>query len=121
MGSQGQYTDDRYKTFSSGAARAEYTRVKSAAGVLATAGATEAGVGIQADATTAISQNALVRLLNGGGTVPMIASKAIAIDTSVYTAASGKITDSSAGGAVLLGTSLEAAGADGDIIEVLLA
>lgn len=122
MGSQAQYTPGLSKTFVAGvASRAQYTRVKIASGVLATAGATEAGVGVQDDVSQSTTQYVPVRLLNGGGSVGMIASKAIATEAPVYTAANGKITDSSAGGAVLLGTALEAAAADGDIIEVLLA
>jgi len=49
----------------------------------------------------------------------MVASKAIAVGDTVYTAASGKISDTQATGAFEIGVALEAATADGEIIEVL--
>jgi hypothetical protein len=53
------------------------------------------------------------------GTLELTASKAIAIHVPVYTDASGKITDTPVTGCHLVGISLAAAGADGDIIDVL--
>ena len=53
------------------------------------------------------------------GTLELTASKAIAIHAPVYTDASGKITDTAVTGSHLVGLSLAAAGADGDIIDVL--
>jgi len=58
-----------------------------------------------------------VILRNAEGTVPMVASAAIAAGVAVYGAASGKIATTVSGAAI--GVSCEAAAADGDIIEVM--
>lgn len=55
-----------------------------------------------------------VRLIANGGVLPAIASEAIAVGDAVYSAASGKMSKTSGGGAVLMGTAFSAAGADGD-------
>ena len=57
-----------------------------------------------------------VRLWNAGGTIHCIAAGAITAGAAVYAAASGKIE---AAGTAIIGYAMEAAGADGDIIEVL--
>lgn len=113
------YTDGNYKTFTAGAAIAANTRVKLSSSKLAEAGATEEEVGVTTRATFADGDKVAVRLRNGAGTVKMIAAGEIAADAIVYTAASGKVNDVQASGAVRRGIALTAAGADGDIIEVL--
>lgn len=55
-----------------------------------------------------------VRLINCGGELTGIASEAIAVGDTVYSAASGKMSKTSGGGAVAMGTASSAAGADGD-------
>jgi len=59
---------------------------------------------------------ATVRLRNAPGTVKMVASGAITADNTVYAAAGGKIA---ASGSIVLGTALESATANNDVIEVL--
>lgn len=59
---------------------------------------------------------ATVRVRTAQGTCKMVASGAITAGVTVYAAAGGKI---SASGTVTVGTALEAATADNDIIEVL--
>ena len=49
----------------------------------------------------------------------MVAIEALAVAAPVYTEAAGKVQDTAQATAFLVGTALTAAGADGDIIEVL--
>lgn len=56
---------------------------------------------------------------NKMGTTKMVASKAIAAGVKVYSTAGGKVTDTFASTGFCEGIAMEAAGADGDIIEVL--
>lgn len=58
--------------------------------------------------------------LQTGSIVPMIASEAIAVGGVVYSAATGKVSTTSGGGAVLLGKANTAASGDGVLFEVLL-
>ena len=53
------------------------------------------------------------------GIQELTASKAIALNASVYVTAAGKVTDTQAGSAIAYGIAIQAAGADGDIIPVL--
>jgi hypothetical protein len=52
------------------------------------------------------------------GTQKMVASKAIAAQSKIWTTAGGKVTDTYAAGAFFCGRNINAAAADGDIIEV---
>ena len=81
------------------------------------AGVGEAGIGIN-EVLTAITKLASVEPLNKSGTLEMVANGVIAEGVDVYPAAGGKISTTAAGSS--LGKSLEAATADGDIIEVLV-
>lgn len=67
----------------------------------------------------AVLQNApvAVRLWNAGGTIHCIAAGAITAGLAVYAAAAGKVTTTA--GTLIKGYAMEAATADGDIIEVL--
>ena len=49
----------------------------------------------------------------------MLVSEALAAGATVYTEASGKVQDTAQATAFQVGTALEAATADGDVIEVL--
>lgn len=53
------------------------------------------------------------------GTLLLTAASAIAVGTQVHTAASGKVNDTAASTSRPFGVALSAAGADGDLIEVL--
>lgn len=111
-----QMTDSPVKTFAVSGALGKYRRVKLAAGVLALAGSTDHELGTLEEPTFSTSTAAGVRLRTAQGTAKMIASEAITAGNPVYAAADGEIA---ASGTVLLGTALEAATTDQDVIEVL--
>jgi hypothetical protein len=81
------------------------------------AGVGDAGIGIN-EVLTAITKLASVEPLNKSGTLEMVANGVIAEGADVFPAAAGKCSATAAGGA--LGKAMEAATADGDIIEVLV-
>jgi len=114
-----QYVDGNTKSFTAGAAIAVNVRVKLASGKLAAAGVADKELGTLLDASFADGDVRSVRLRNSSGTTKYIAASAIAVGADVYTAASGKVNDTAASTSYLLGTALEAATADGDVIEVL--
>ena len=60
-----------------------------------------------------------VRLLNTGGTFKMIAGEAFAAAADLYTGADGKVVDTDPGVGTVRYVALEAATADGDVVEVL--
>lgn len=116
-----QIVEAATKTFTAGGALSQFARVKLSSGVLAAAGvgASDDGVeiGVVEYPTFASGDVATVRLRSSMGTTKMIAAGAIAAGVAVYGAASGKISTTVSGG--ITGISMEAAGADGDVIEVL--
>jgi hypothetical protein len=83
---------------------------------IAVGGASDLPIGTVADEAKAAEESVAVQLLGHGPTKRMVASEAISAGVNVYAAASGKIATS---GTVFVGVSLDAAGADGDVIEVL--
>lgn len=114
----GQYVETGRKGFvNGGTALNRYLRVKLSSGVLALAGITDREIGVLGERVEA-SKHGDVILSSASGTTPMVASAAISAGALVYTAASGKI-GASASTAYIVGTALEAATADGDVIEVL--
>ncbi|MCW8129617.1 MAG: DUF2190 family protein [Planctomycetota bacterium] len=99
----------------------QYLRVKlNSSGKAALAGAGEPAIGISQVAAAQGAQVS-VRLLNGPGTFKMVANAAIAALAVVYGVASGKIDDTTGAGnpGHGIGLALEAATAQGDVIEVL--
>ena len=80
-------------------------------------GLTERGIGVVTQAGVS-GDIVRVALHSKQGTYKMVAAAAIAKDANVYTAASGKCT-TTASTAFPLGIAIEAAGADGDVIEVM--
>lgn len=111
-----QYVRAPVKTFTAGAALAQYRRVRLSAGVLAYAGASDTdALGEMAVDSFASGDVVGVTLHNAQGTKIMVASAAISAGAGVYAAADGKIASS---GTVLVGLALEAAGTNGDLIEV---
>lgn len=104
------------KTFTAGAALVQNRLVVLSAGVLDYADAYTPAIGTLEDTTFASGDLVGVRLLPGEGTYKMMASAAITSGAYVYQTASGKIDDV---GFLPVGIALEAASADGDIIEVL--
>lgn len=112
-----QFNSTGFKAYSNSAQLNAYRRVILVAGVLAYAGAAEAGLGTINVRTETTDESGTVQHWNTPGTRFMIASGAIADQANVYAAASGKV---SATGTVLIGRNVGgAATADGDQIEVL--
>lgn len=109
-----QFFDTSTRPDVAASAIAQHLRVKTS-GALALAGAADVELGTMEVACTAAGPTT-VRLRTAKGTCKMVASGAITAGVTVYAAASGKIASS---GTVTIGTALEAATADGDVIEVL--
>ncbi len=80
------------------------------------ADATTHGVGVN-DFVVASGDLCTVNLFNGNGSVEVVALTAFAVGATIYPAAGGKVDDAVSG--VPLGTALQAATADGDIIEII--
>lgn len=115
-----QYVDGNYKAFRASAAITQYARVVLASGgTISTAGLTDKDIGTAMQAAFAAGDVVTVKLRTGAGTHKMIAKEALAIGAFVYTEAGGKVQDTAESTAYRLGTSLEAATAENDIIEVL--
>jgi len=93
---------------------AQHLRVKTT-GALVVATATDVELGTMDTPATAAGP-ATVRLRTAEGTRKMVALTAITKNNPVYAAAGGKVA---ATGSVYVGTALEAATADNDVIEVL--
>ena len=106
------------KTFQFAAATGANLRVKfNGSGKLTLAGAGEDHLGIVESPVLAADAYGAVNLKNASGTQFGVAAGVIAQGATLYGAASGKINDVPIGPAI--GTALEAATADGDVIEWL--
>jgi len=113
-----QQNDVGVSTYQAAAATAKHLRVKdNGSSKLTTAGATDIELGTARDAATAADEYIGVYDRTKPGTVRMVASGAVTAFARVYAAASGKITASENENCI--GRALEAATADGDVIEVL--
>lgn len=112
-----QFIDGPTRQFTSNGAIAQYLRVVLSSGVLAAAGATVPCIGTAEDPILAADTVGTVRLRNAGGTRKMVAAGAITLGNPVYAAASGRVAST---GTVMEGIALEAAAANGDVIEVLM-
>lgn len=110
-----QFVQAPTKTFPIGGALGQFLRVKTPT-ALALAGASDVSIGTMELPAFSGDEYGTVRLVSAQGTCKMVASEAITAGNPVYAAASGKVA---ATGTVIEGLALEAAGADGDIIEVL--
>lgn len=107
------------RTFAANTALGQYLRVKRSSGYLALAGLTDKELGTLEYPVLSGDEAGTVRMRSAQGTQMYVASKAIAADAPVYTAASGKVSDAQGTGAFLVGTALTAASGDGSFIEVL--
>ncbi len=114
-----QYVDGQTKTFVADEAIAENLRVKITSTGVAVAGLAEKEIGTAITPAFAAGDNVTVRLRTAAGTHKMIAIEALAVGATVYTEANGKIQDTAASTSFQVGVALEAAAADGDVIEVL--
>lgn len=116
-----QFIDGPTGNFVAGVAIAQFLRVKLVAGKLAISGAgvTDAGndLGEITQAAFADGDVRAVRFRNSAGTRKMVAAGPIVQGADVFGAAGGKVDDAASGTAI--GIALEAASADGDIIEVM--
>lgn len=114
-----QVDDTGFKTFEASAAIAKHARVKVAStGKISEAGLADKEIGTALNEAFADGDRVAVKLRTAPGTHKMIAADAVSIGDAVFTQASGKVGDTEAT-AFLVGTALDAATADGDIIEVL--
>lgn len=113
-----QYTEASTKAFEAAGALTQYTRVtlNTSTGKLLVAGATDTAIGVTERPAFADGDFIAVRLTTAQGTCKVVANAAITKGDPVYAAADGEIAPS---GAVMFGYAIEAATADGDIIEVL--
>lgn len=115
-----QFVDGNYKTFTADEAIAVHLRVKLDSDNRVTiAGLADKDIGTAVTPAFAAGDDITVKLRTGAGTHKMIAQEALAAGATVYTEASGKIQDTAQATAFQIGTALEAATADGDVIEVL--
>jgi hypothetical protein len=93
-------------------------RIKFDAGEAVTAVADEFAIGF-AQMNAAAGERVSVRLVNSQGTFKAIAKEAFAIGASLYGALAGKVQDTDPGAGTIRFMALEAATADGQIVEVL--
>lgn len=108
------------KAFEADEAISQYARVKlDSDGKITNAGLTDKEIGTATRAAFAAGDIIDVRLRTAAGTHKMLVSEALAAGATVYTEASGKVQDTAQATAFQVGTALEAATADGDVIEVL--
>lgn len=115
----GQMVEGNTKSFlNGGTAIGRGLRVVLSSGVLAVAGIDDRELGVTT-ARIEANEHGSVYLRTAAGTVQMVASKAITLGATVYTAAAGKVSDAQGEDAVAVGQALEAASGDGAIIEVL--
>lgn len=115
-----QFVDGNTKTFIADEAIAVHLRVKlDSDGRVTTAGLTDKEIGTAVTPAFAAGDPVTVRLRTAAGTHKMVAVEALAAGALLYTEASGKVQDTAAATAFILGHALEAATADGDVIEVL--
>ncbi len=116
------YTNGPTKTFQAGSAALEpYRLVKLTSGNLGYSTTADLDAVGQTLYPVAAGQDTAVRLINAGGTLEVAAAGVITLNADVYLAPSGKIQalPDSAGTYTRIGQALQAAGQDGDIIEIL--
>ena len=115
-----QYVSGSEKTFTADEAIGVHVRVKlDSDGRVTIAGLADKEIGTTVTPAFAAGDSVTVRLRTAQGTHKMIAIEALAVGAIVYTEAAGKVQDTAASTSFQVGIALEAAAADGDIIEVL--
>lgn len=116
-----QFEDSGFKTFTASEAIPKYARVLLAStGLIEDAGITGKDIGTATEEAFASGDRVTVKLRTAPGTHKMIASAAVTLGATVFTAASGKIGPS-ASTAFQIGAVVGVDGtvADGDIVEVV--
>lgn len=115
-----QFVDGQTKTFIADEAIAINLRVKlDSDGKVTIAGLADKELGTAVTPAFAAGDPVAVRLRTAAGTHKMIAVEALAVGSVVYTETAGKVQDTAQATAFQVGVALEAAAADGDVIEVL--
>lgn len=115
-----QQNEGGFKSFTATAAVSRYRRVKlttSSGTAVEHAGAGEAFIGV-AQNDAAIGAHVTVALCGRGRTFKAVAAEAFDAGATLYGGALGKVQDTASGTAI--GTALEAATADGDVVEIVL-
>ncbi|MDB4726476.1 DUF2190 family protein [bacterium] len=116
-----QSMDTGYKSFTCDEALAMHARVKlDSDGRVTTAGLADQAIGTARNATFAAGDAVTVKMVSACGTHKMIAVEALAAGAVVYGEAAGKVQDTAASTSFKCGIALEAATADGDVIEVMM-
>jgi hypothetical protein len=116
-----QQNENGFKTFTAGEALEAFRRVKLSSGSgtqveYADQSDSDGYIGITQEKVSSGDQ-VNVALKGGPGTRKAVASEALAVGATLYAADDGKVADTASGNAI--GTALEAASADGSIIEIL--
>lgn len=115
-----QYNDSGCKAFEADEAIPQYSRVKlDSDGKVTIAGLTDKEIGTATRPAFQAGDVIDVRLRTAPGTTKMLVSEALAAGATVYSEADGKVQDTAQATSFQVGTALEAATADGDVIEVL--
>lgn len=115
-----QFVEGQTKTFIADEAIAINLRVKlDSDGKVTIAGLADKELGTAVTPAFAAGDPVTVRLRTAAGTHKMIAVEALTVGSVVYTEANGKVQDTAQATAFQVGVALEAAAADGDVIEVL--
>jgi hypothetical protein len=115
-----QFVDGQTKTFIADEAIAVHLRVKlDSDGRVTVAGLTDKEIGTAVTPAFAAGEPVTVRLRTAAGTHKMVAIEAMNAGVPVYTETGGKVQDTAQATSFQLGTALESAANDGDIIEVL--
>lgn len=115
-----QYVSNDVGPAIAGEALARYLRVKfNGSGRMVKAGLADRDLGTNELDAFADGDVTNVRFRNAKGTRKCVAAGAITKGADVYTAANGKLSATNASTSYYYGTAMEAAGADGDIFEVL--
>lgn len=115
-----QFVDGNHKTFIADEAIAVNLRVKlDSDGRVTVAGLADKDIGTAVTPAFAAGESISVRLRTASGTHKMVAIEAITVGSRVYTEANGKVQDTAASTSFQIGTALESATADGDVLEVL--
>lgn len=113
-----QKVDSNEKSFTADGAIDQYLLVSKTATGVAACGIDDNPIGSATREAFAAGDVISVKLSSGAGTHKVIASAALAEGAEVFTAAGGKV-GASASTAYRVGILLEAAGADGDVVEML--
>ena len=115
---------ERTRTFLSGAdlSSSQYRLVKldsTQNKVVVATGGTDNIIGVVLDGGKASGDRVRVGLLSAQGTLLVVASAAITLGASVTATTGGKAVATTTTGNIVAGIALEAAAADGDLIEIL--